>query len=133
MKRNHLLLTALAASLTIALSGCVYACNQSWEDLRPLTSVSATHEPTTDGGTVVAKDEDAATLASAGSCCTVDVEATPWQKLRSPRRRIIVWITGSTDFTRKSSDQARSAAGRPAGALNRSQMAWRSAGRRREV
>ena len=35
MKRNHLLLTALAASLTIALSGCVYACNQSWEDLTP--------------------------------------------------------------------------------------------------
>ena len=35
MKRNHLLLTALAASLTIALSGCVYACSQSWEDLTP--------------------------------------------------------------------------------------------------
>jgi hypothetical protein len=65
-----------------------------------LTSVSATHEPTTDGGTVtkdeVAASAPAALLAAASSlpwsCCTVDVEATPWQKLGSPRRRIMSWI-----------------------------------------
>jgi hypothetical protein len=60
-----------------------------------LASVSATHAPTTDGATV-RNDDDAASAPPLPnsllpwSCCSVDVDASPWQKLRTmPRRRII--------------------------------------------